>query len=52
MRAAGPGAGKPTRSQVSADHVILAAGTLGTQKILHTMKQSGTCRGSPTGSAN
>ncbi len=41
MRAAGPGAGKPARSQVTADHVVLAAGTLGTQKILHTMKDSG-----------
>lgn len=41
MRAAGPGAGKPARSVVTADHVILAAGTLGTQKLLHTMKESG-----------
>ncbi len=41
MRAAGPGAGKPPHSQVSADHVILAAGTLGTQRLLHDMKQSG-----------
>ena len=41
MRAAGPGAGGPARSEVTADHVILAAGTLGTQMILHTMKDSG-----------
>lgn len=41
MRAAGPGAGVPARSEVTADHVILAAGTLGTQMILHTMKDLG-----------
>ncbi len=41
MKAAGPGAGKPPRTVVTADYVVLAAGTLGTQKILHTMKDSG-----------
>jgi cholesterol oxidase len=41
MRSAGPGAGKPPRTVVTADHVVLAAGTLGTQKLLHTMKASG-----------
>ena len=41
MRAAGPGAGRPERSLVTADHVVLAAGTLGTQKLLHTLKASG-----------
>ncbi|MGB3014915.1 MAG: GMC family oxidoreductase [Candidatus Nanopelagicales bacterium] len=41
MRGAGPGAGKPPRTEITADHVILAAGTLGTQKLLHTMKDSG-----------
>ncbi|MEI2786212.1 MAG: GMC family oxidoreductase [Candidatus Nanopelagicales bacterium] len=42
MRAAGPGAGGPERTPVTADHVILAAGTLGTQGILHRMKDDGT----------
>jgi len=42
MRAAGPGAGGPERTAVTADHVILAAGTLGTQGILHRMKEDGT----------
>ncbi len=41
MRAAGPGAGRPPRSVITADHVVLAAGTLGTQKLLHSMKDSG-----------
>ena len=41
MRASGPGAGVPKRSEVTADHVIFAAGTLGTQRILHTMKSEG-----------
>ena len=41
MRAAGPGAGVPSRSKVTADQVVLAAGTLGTQMILHTMKDAG-----------
>jgi cholesterol oxidase len=41
MRAAGPGAGKPARTVVTADHVVLAAGTLGTQKLMHSMKASG-----------
>ena len=40
MRAAGPGAGGPKRSEVTADQVILAAGTLGTQMILQTAKDS------------
>ena len=45
MRAAGPGAGRPTSSQVSADHVILAAGTLGTQQLLHRLKADGVLPG-------
>jgi cholesterol oxidase len=40
MRPAGPGAGG-RRSPVTADHVILAAGTLGTQRLLHRMKADG-----------
>jgi cholesterol oxidase len=45
MRAAGPGAGRPTSSQVGADHVILAAGTLGTQRLLHRLKADGVLPG-------
>ena len=41
MRAAGPGASKPTSPTISADHVILAAGTLGTQRLLHRLKADG-----------
>ncbi len=41
MRPAGPGAGGPKRQPVTADHVILAAGTLGTQRLLHRMKADG-----------
>ncbi len=41
MRPAGPGAGGSKRQPVTADHVILAAGTLGTQRLLHRMKADG-----------
>ena len=45
VRAAGPGAGRPTSPRVTADHVILAAGTLGTQRLLHRMKADGVLPG-------
>lgn len=45
MRAAGPGAGRPTTPRVTADHVILAAGTLGTQRLLHRLKADGVLPG-------
>lgn len=35
-----------------ARHVVVAAGTYGTQTLLHTMKDRGGCPGSPTGSAS
>ena len=41
MRAAGPGARAPSRAVVTADQVVLAAGTLGTQRLLHRMKDDG-----------
>jgi cholesterol oxidase len=41
MRPAGPGAGGGRRQAVTADQVILAAGTLGTQRLLHRMKADG-----------
>lgn len=41
MRTAGPGAGSPARSEVTADQVVVAAGTLGTQRLLHRMKDDG-----------
>lgn len=41
LRGAGPGAGDPRSPEVTADHVVLAAGTLGTQGLLHRMKADG-----------
>jgi cholesterol oxidase len=41
LRAAGPGAPGPRTAEVHADQVVLAAGTLGTQRLLHRMKADG-----------
>ena len=41
LKASGPGAGRPNSPEVTADHVIFAAGTLGTQRLLHRLKDDG-----------
>ena len=53
MRAAGPGAGGPTRSEVTADHVILAAGHAGHPAAAAPDEgRRACCPASPTASAS